>query len=184
MSLSDLKFFWLVLFPLEFLTYFQNSSFWWLLHQKENQFFCLLYSKFIISCCCKLQTVKIRPYAVAAVLRNITFTKERYDSFIDLQEKLHQNICRLVLKFRIPCSVWAWFDFYVKILLPYYGETLYTTFILKKICHSSSLASSHFLVCFYLLSVHFNVNTSSTRVEEEAFCSSPNGYAFDCCAYS
>uniref|UniRef100_A0A803XP16 Phenylalanine--tRNA ligase beta subunit n=1 Tax=Meleagris gallopavo TaxID=9103 RepID=A0A803XP16_MELGA len=40
------------------------------------------------------ETVKIRPYAVAAVLRNITFTKERYDSFIDLQEKLHQNICR------------------------------------------------------------------------------------------
>uniref|UniRef100_A0A8C3LP12 Phenylalanine--tRNA ligase beta subunit n=1 Tax=Chrysolophus pictus TaxID=9089 RepID=A0A8C3LP12_CHRPC len=42
------------------------------------------------------ETVKIRPHAVAAVLRNITFTKERYDSFIDLQEKLHQNICRLV----------------------------------------------------------------------------------------
>ncbi|XP_027541907.1 phenylalanine--tRNA ligase beta subunit [Neopelma chrysocephalum] len=40
------------------------------------------------------QTVQIRPHAVAAVLRNITFTKERYESFIDLQEKLHQNICR------------------------------------------------------------------------------------------
>ncbi|KAM8804923.1 SYFB ligase, partial [Eudromia elegans] len=40
------------------------------------------------------ETAKIRPHAVAAVLRNITFTKERYDSFIDLQEKLHQNICR------------------------------------------------------------------------------------------
>uniref|UniRef100_A0A3Q3DIT6 Phenylalanine--tRNA ligase beta subunit n=1 Tax=Hippocampus comes TaxID=109280 RepID=A0A3Q3DIT6_HIPCM len=41
-----------------------------------------------------LQTAAVRPYAVAAVLRNITFTQERYDSFIELQEKLHQNICR------------------------------------------------------------------------------------------
>uniref|UniRef100_A0A8C6XB38 Phenylalanine--tRNA ligase beta subunit n=1 Tax=Naja naja TaxID=35670 RepID=A0A8C6XB38_NAJNA len=40
------------------------------------------------------ETAQIRPYAVAAVLRNITFVKDRYDSFIDLQEKLHQNICR------------------------------------------------------------------------------------------
>uniref|UniRef100_A0A3P9GYG9 Phenylalanine--tRNA ligase beta subunit n=1 Tax=Oryzias latipes TaxID=8090 RepID=A0A3P9GYG9_ORYLA len=36
------------------------------------------------------------PHAVAAVLRNITFTKERYDSFIELQEKLHQNVCRSI----------------------------------------------------------------------------------------
>ncbi|XP_007425722.1 phenylalanine--tRNA ligase beta subunit [Python bivittatus] len=40
------------------------------------------------------ETANIRPYAVAAILRNITFVKDRYDSFIDLQEKLHQNICR------------------------------------------------------------------------------------------
>ncbi|XP_040306284.1 phenylalanine--tRNA ligase beta subunit [Herpailurus yagouaroundi] len=40
------------------------------------------------------ETARIRPYAVAAVLRNIKFTKDRYDSFIELQEKLHQNICR------------------------------------------------------------------------------------------
>ncbi|XP_060623878.2 phenylalanine--tRNA ligase beta subunit [Anolis sagrei] len=40
------------------------------------------------------ETVQVRPYAVAAVLRNITFDKVRYDSFIDLQDKLHQNICR------------------------------------------------------------------------------------------
>ncbi|KAJ8724539.1 hypothetical protein PYW08_016013 [Mythimna loreyi] len=39
-------------------------------------------------------TAQIRPYAVAAVLKGITFTKESYDSFIDLQDKLHQNICR------------------------------------------------------------------------------------------
>uniref|UniRef100_A0A8C1XLT7 Phenylalanine--tRNA ligase beta subunit n=1 Tax=Cyprinus carpio TaxID=7962 RepID=A0A8C1XLT7_CYPCA len=42
----------------------------------------------------KLFTASVRPHAVAAVLRNITFTQERYESFIELQEKLHQNICR------------------------------------------------------------------------------------------
>ncbi|XP_023822780.1 phenylalanine--tRNA ligase beta subunit [Salvelinus sp. IW2-2015] len=40
------------------------------------------------------ETAAVRPHAVAAVLRNITFTLERYDSFIELQEKLHQNVCR------------------------------------------------------------------------------------------
>ncbi|OWF46695.1 phenylalanine--tRNA ligase beta subunit-like [Mizuhopecten yessoensis] len=39
-------------------------------------------------------TAQVRPYAVAAVLRNITFTPERYKSFISLQDKLHQNLCR------------------------------------------------------------------------------------------
>ncbi|XP_068960622.1 phenylalanine--tRNA ligase beta subunit [Petaurus breviceps papuanus] len=40
------------------------------------------------------ETAQVRPYAVAAVLRNIKFSRARYDSFIELQEKLHQNICR------------------------------------------------------------------------------------------
>ncbi|XP_078064937.1 phenylalanine--tRNA ligase beta subunit [Mustelus asterias] len=40
------------------------------------------------------ETAQVRPHAVAAVLRDIKFTKDRYDSFIELQEKLHQNICR------------------------------------------------------------------------------------------
>jgi phenylalanyl-tRNA synthetase beta chain len=31
---------------------------------------------------------------VAAVLRNVTFNEDSYKSFIDLQDKLHQNICR------------------------------------------------------------------------------------------
>lgn len=39
-------------------------------------------------------TGEVRPYAVAAVLRNITFTQDSYNSFIDLQDKLHHNICR------------------------------------------------------------------------------------------
>ncbi|KAK2880709.1 hypothetical protein Q8A67_017977 [Cirrhinus molitorella] len=40
------------------------------------------------------ETASVRPHAVAAVLRNISFNPERYESFIELQEKLHQNICR------------------------------------------------------------------------------------------
>ncbi|EDV92724.1 phenylalanine--tRNA ligase beta subunit [Drosophila grimshawi] len=39
-------------------------------------------------------TAQIRPFAVAAVLRNVSFTPDSYKSFIDLQDKLHQNICR------------------------------------------------------------------------------------------
>lgn len=41
-----------------------------------------------------LQTSQIRPYVVCAVLRGVTFDEVRYNSFIDLQDKLHQNICR------------------------------------------------------------------------------------------
>ncbi|KAG0637282.1 hypothetical protein HOY80DRAFT_281842 [Tuber brumale] len=40
------------------------------------------------------ETTKIRPYVSAAVLRGIKFTQDRYDSFIALQDKLHQNLCR------------------------------------------------------------------------------------------
>lgn len=36
----------------------------------------------------------IRPHAVAAILRGVNFTKLSYNSFIDLQDKLHQNLCR------------------------------------------------------------------------------------------
>jgi len=36
----------------------------------------------------------VRPHCVAAVLRNFTFTEEVYNSFILLQDKLHQNIGR------------------------------------------------------------------------------------------
>lgn len=39
-------------------------------------------------------TAKIRPHVVGAVLRNLYFTQDSYNSFIDLQDKLHQNICR------------------------------------------------------------------------------------------
>jgi len=40
------------------------------------------------------ETQRIRPYVVAAVLRNVRFDARRYASFIDLQDKLHTNICR------------------------------------------------------------------------------------------
>ncbi|KAG8754875.1 phenylalanine--tRNA ligase subunit beta, partial [Ceratobasidium sp. 428] len=40
------------------------------------------------------ETAKIRPYFAGAILRNIKFTPRSYASFIDLQDKLHQNIAR------------------------------------------------------------------------------------------
>jgi phenylalanyl-tRNA synthetase beta chain len=39
-------------------------------------------------------TMRVRPYVSGAVLRNIKFTKDRYESFIALQDKLHQNLAR------------------------------------------------------------------------------------------
>lgn len=42
----------------------------------------------------KSDTSKIRPFAVAAILRNVTLNQDSYNSFIELQDKLHQNICR------------------------------------------------------------------------------------------
>ncbi|CAM6034359.1 unnamed protein product [Sphagnum compactum] len=42
----------------------------------------------------KPETALIRPFVVCAVLRGVTLTESRYNSFIDLQDKLHQNICR------------------------------------------------------------------------------------------
>lgn len=42
----------------------------------------------------KAETARIRPFVVCAVLRGITFDQARFNSFIDLQDKLHQNLCR------------------------------------------------------------------------------------------
>ena len=42
----------------------------------------------------KTQTSQIRPYFSCAILRNIKFTKARYESFIALQDKLHANLAR------------------------------------------------------------------------------------------
>lgn len=39
-------------------------------------------------------TARIRPYLSGAILRNIHFDDARYASFIDLQDKLHQNLAR------------------------------------------------------------------------------------------
>jgi phenylalanyl-tRNA synthetase beta chain len=40
------------------------------------------------------ETKEVRPYCVSAIIRNVTFTEESYNSFISLQDLLHQNICR------------------------------------------------------------------------------------------
>ncbi|KAH6890362.1 hypothetical protein B0T10DRAFT_316956 [Thelonectria olida] len=37
---------------------------------------------------------QVRPYVAGAILRNIKFTQDRYESFIALQDKLHQNLAR------------------------------------------------------------------------------------------
>ncbi|KAK5196585.1 phenylalanine--tRNA ligase subunit beta [Exophiala xenobiotica] len=42
----------------------------------------------------KQDTARIRPYVSGAILRNIKFDQARYESFIDLQDKLHQNLAR------------------------------------------------------------------------------------------
>ncbi|KAG8534100.1 uncharacterized protein KY384_000944 [Bacidia gigantensis] len=43
---------------------------------------------------CHKSTEQVRPLLSGAILRNITFTQERYESFIALQDKLHQNLAR------------------------------------------------------------------------------------------
>ncbi|KAK4961531.1 phenylalanine--tRNA ligase subunit beta [Elasticomyces elasticus] len=40
------------------------------------------------------ETEQIRKYFSCAILRNVKFTKERYESFIALQDKLHANLAR------------------------------------------------------------------------------------------
>ncbi|KAF4602096.1 phenylalanine--tRNA ligase subunit beta [Pleurotus pulmonarius] len=40
------------------------------------------------------ETKRIRPLFACAILRNVKFTQESYQSFIELQDKLHQNICK------------------------------------------------------------------------------------------
>lgn len=42
----------------------------------------------------KPSTFPLRPFVVCAVLRGVRLTPTRYASLIDLQDKLHQNICR------------------------------------------------------------------------------------------
>ncbi|XP_076672747.1 phenylalanine--tRNA ligase beta subunit [Andrena cerasifolii] len=40
------------------------------------------------------ECLRVRGHIVAAILRDVSFTKDSYNSFIDLQDKLHQNIGR------------------------------------------------------------------------------------------
>ncbi|KAL3817245.1 hypothetical protein ACHAXA_009532 [Cyclostephanos tholiformis] len=36
----------------------------------------------------------VRPYVVCAILRDVVFDEHRYESFIELQDHLHRNVCR------------------------------------------------------------------------------------------
>ncbi|KAJ2521155.1 phenylalanine--tRNA ligase subunit beta [Coemansia sp. RSA 1939] len=40
------------------------------------------------------ECAQIRPYVVGAILRGVKFTEKRYESFIGLQDTLHENLCR------------------------------------------------------------------------------------------
>ncbi len=40
------------------------------------------------------ETADVRPFIAAAILRGVKFTQASYDSFIGLQDKLHQNLAR------------------------------------------------------------------------------------------
>lgn len=40
------------------------------------------------------ETAQIRPFVVTAILRDVEFDRDSYNSFIELQDKLHENICR------------------------------------------------------------------------------------------
>jgi len=42
----------------------------------------------------KVDGETIRPLVSGAILRNVDFNQERYDSFIGLQDKLHSNLAR------------------------------------------------------------------------------------------
>ncbi|PVG03621.1 putative FRS1-phenylalanyl-tRNA synthetase, beta subunit, cytosolic [Serendipita vermifera] len=48
----------------------------------------------LLTCHIAPEVAQVRAYTAAAILRNVSFTQRNYDSFIDLQDKLHQNICR------------------------------------------------------------------------------------------
>lgn len=39
-------------------------------------------------------TATIRPFVVCAILRDVSFNEARYQSFIELQDQLHRNLCR------------------------------------------------------------------------------------------
>ncbi|GLB33939.1 putative B3/4 domain containing protein [Lyophyllum shimeji] len=48
----------------------------------------------LLTIACDPEVKRIRPLLACAILRNIKFTPRSYASFIDLQDRLHQNICR------------------------------------------------------------------------------------------
>jgi len=60
----------------------------------ESPEYTLKPAKPVVSLTVDPSTEEIRPYAYAAILRNVSFTPRNYESFMALQDKLHTNICR------------------------------------------------------------------------------------------
>ncbi|PKI83138.1 phenylalanine--tRNA ligase [Malassezia vespertilionis] len=64
------------------------------LGQMEPPKYCLTHPAEMATMHVREDTKRIRPYFAGAILRNITFTPASYANFIDLQDKLHQNLAR------------------------------------------------------------------------------------------
>ena len=65
------------------------------LGDREAPTYTVLPSTSPVVCNVKTSNVnQIRPFIVCAMLKDIEFTQERYDSFIGLQDQLHRNLCR------------------------------------------------------------------------------------------
>ena len=47
------------------------------------------------------ETAGVRPYIVCAILRNCTFDDRSYNSCLDLQDRMHHNICRRRTSWRL-----------------------------------------------------------------------------------
>ncbi|GAO48276.1 phenylalanyl-tRNA synthetase [Saitoella complicata NRRL Y-17804] len=62
--------------------------------KQEPPNFRLVEAKEPITLTVKPETEQIRPYVAVAVLRGVKFNPRRYSSFIALQDKLHNNLCR------------------------------------------------------------------------------------------
>ncbi|VDO00588.1 unnamed protein product [Rodentolepis nana] len=60
----------------------------------QNMFKSPIYKAIKPSQIIQMTTKLVRPFVVAAILRDITFSEKSFASFIDLQDKLHQNIGR------------------------------------------------------------------------------------------
>ena len=61
---------------------------------KKDVMISIIFFIYLLGFFLNIKTELIRPFVVAAILRDVKFNQDTYESFIDFQDKLHQNICR------------------------------------------------------------------------------------------